>query len=97
MKPKASLKSLKVKVRAIASRPGVSAQPDNSFSADFRASSDSRSAMLASTVSRELYPNTGRRPSGPCHNVAANPVQWRLDHDAVTMTPTERPARQEIC
>ena len=48
MNPKASLKSLKVKVRAIASRPGVSDQPGSSASADFRASADSRSAMIAS-------------------------------------------------
>ena len=48
MNPKASLKSLKVKVRAIASRPGVSDQPESSASADFRASADSRSAMIAS-------------------------------------------------
>jgi len=48
MNPKASLKSLKVKVRPIASRPGVSDQPGSSASADFRASADSRSAMIAS-------------------------------------------------
>src|SRR5438477_8059226 len=48
MNPKASLKSLKVKVRPIASRPGVSDQPGNCASADLRASADSRSVMLAS-------------------------------------------------
>ena len=37
-----------MKVRVIASRPGVSAQPESSTSADFRASADSRSAMFAS-------------------------------------------------
>jgi hypothetical protein len=41
------LKSLKVKVRAIASRPGVSVHPGKPFRADFRASSDSRSTMIA--------------------------------------------------
>jgi hypothetical protein len=49
MNPKASLKSLKVKVRAIASRPAVSVQPGSPLRADFRASTDSRSAM---TISR---------------------------------------------
>src|SRR5204863_437129 len=48
MKPKASLKSSKTKVRSIASRPLVSAQPDSSTKAAFRASADSRSTMLAS-------------------------------------------------
>src|SRR6059058_2374252 len=48
MNPKASLKSLKVKVRPIASRPGVSDQPANCPSADFRASAYNRSVMLAS-------------------------------------------------
>src|SRR5437667_9293635 len=48
MKPKASLKSLNVKVRPIASRPGVSAQPGNPCKADFRISAVSRSAMTAS-------------------------------------------------
>src|SRR3977135_2502810 len=48
MNPKASLKSLKIKVRPIASRPGVSDQPDNCASADFRASADSLSVMFAS-------------------------------------------------
>jgi hypothetical protein len=47
MNPKASLKSLNVKVRAIASRPGVSVHPGNPVRADFRASADSRSTMIA--------------------------------------------------
>jgi hypothetical protein len=47
MNPNASLKSLNVKIRSIASRPGVSAHPGKPFSADFRASADSRSAMTA--------------------------------------------------
>src|SRR5947209_19694768 len=45
MNPNASLKSLKLKVRAMASRPGTSFQPGNALRADFRASADSRSAM----------------------------------------------------
>ncbi|MCQ1819856.1 hypothetical protein, partial [Escherichia coli] len=36
---------------------GVSDQPESSTSADFRASADSRSAMIASRF-RRLYPNT---------------------------------------
>jgi hypothetical protein len=48
MNPNASLKSLKTKVRAIASRPAVSVHPGNPFRADFLASADSRSAMIAS-------------------------------------------------
>src|SRR6185437_15874041 len=65
MNPKASLKSLKVKVRAIASRPCASAQPGSPLRADFRASADSRSAMLVSLFKPGLYPNTYRRLSGP--------------------------------
>jgi hypothetical protein len=39
-----------VKVRAMASRPGTSAHPGSPFRADFRASADSRSAMIASRL-----------------------------------------------
>jgi hypothetical protein len=54
MNPNASLKSLKTKVRSIASRPVVSVHPDNPFSADFRASADSRSAMMISRFAGTL-------------------------------------------
>jgi hypothetical protein len=72
-----------MKVRAIASRPGTSVQPDNPLRADFLASIASRSAMIASRFTR-LYPNTGPGLLDPCHNMAAKPVQSR----PVTMTPT---------
>src|SRR5262249_8418568 len=58
MKPKASLKSLNTKVRAIASRPVTSVQPDRVFRADLRASADSRSTMIVSHAFPELYLNT---------------------------------------
>src|ERR1700722_13875186 len=102
MNPKASLKSLKMKVRAIASRPVVSVQPRNPLRADFRASADSRSAMMTSSCSPGLYPSTEPHPSDPnpwgCHNRAAKPVQHGLaggtpgNHDADVT-----PRWQEIC
>jgi hypothetical protein len=39
-----------VNVRVIASRPATSDQPASPCSADFRASADSRSAMIASSL-----------------------------------------------
>jgi hypothetical protein len=85
MNPNASLKSLKVKVRPIASRPGVSDQPDNCANADFRASAVSRSVMRASRV----YTGFTLTPRGrlwiPAKNKAAARVQWPLG-GAVTMT-----------
>jgi hypothetical protein len=59
-----------VKVRVIASRPGVSAQPESSANADFRASADSRSAMFVSRF-RPPNPNTGGRAGDPCSKQAA--------------------------
>src|SRR5665647_1388115 len=96
MNPNASLKSLKVKVRAIASRPAVSVHPGNPFRADFRASADNRSAMTASRF-RLTYPNTRRRLKDPRHNKAAKPAQGRSgaapgNHDADVT-----PRRREIC
>src|ERR1700737_2480832 len=85
MNPNASLKSLKTKVRAIASRPGVSVHPGNPFRADFLASADSRSTMIASRFPRH-YPNTDRHPRDPCHNKAAKPVQSRLVRSEVLFT-----------
>ena len=73
MNPKASLKSLNVKVRAIASRPATSLHPGNPLRADFRASADSRSAMTP-PVSRQPYPNTGRTAGDIRHNKASKPV-----------------------
>jgi hypothetical protein len=84
MNPKASLKSLKVKVRVIASRPGVSDQPGSSASADFRASADSRSAMIVSRFSSS-YSNTGGRIGVPQPKIGRNRrtmAAWAL----VTMT-----------
>jgi hypothetical protein len=49
----------------MASRPGVSDQPGNSASADFRASADSRSAMPRLLFSRSLYPNTAGQVLDP--------------------------------
>src|SRR5271167_4262098 len=67
MNPKASLKSLKVKVRAIASRPGVSVHPGKPVRADFRASADSRSTMIAFLpFLRQPYRNTERPARDPC-------------------------------
>ena len=65
MNPKASLKSRKTKVRAIASRPATSVQPGNPARADFRASADSRSAMTTSVSLPYFYPNTGPGPGSP--------------------------------
>jgi hypothetical protein len=50
MKPKASLKSLKTKVLAIASRPLTSDQPGKPCRADFRASAVRRCDMLTSVL-----------------------------------------------
>ena len=83
MNPKASLKSLKVKVRPIASRPDVSDQPGSSAIADFRASADSRSAMIASRFRPRLYPNTEGRIGIPAKT--GRTVQWR-PAAPVTMT-----------
>src|SRR5258708_26285405 len=96
MKPKASLKSLKMKVRAIASRPCVSVHPDKSFRAHVRASADSRSTMVASrhilnliltpTGSRGIHATIGRaRPLNGLAKPSGN-------HDADVT-----PRRQEIC
>src|SRR5579872_2415059 len=54
MKPNASLKSLKTKVRSIASRPAASFHPLKPFSADLRASADIRS-ITASSLSQPHY------------------------------------------
>src|ERR1700730_10141632 len=92
MKPNASLKSLKMKVRAIASRPGVSAHSDSPLRADFRASADSRSAMIASRFTPALpYHRSG--PSGSLPKSAAKPVQGRAGNHAADVTPLWR----EIC
>src|SRR5579863_8361365 len=53
MKPNASLKSLKTKVRSIASRPAASLHPLKPFSADLRASADIRS--ITASLSQPLY------------------------------------------
>jgi hypothetical protein len=92
MNPKASLKSLKVKVRPIASRPDVSDQPGSSAIADFRASAVSRSAMIASRFRPRLYPNTEGRIGDPCLKQPAIAVWGAGNHDAdVTMV------KREIC
>jgi hypothetical protein len=65
-----------VKVRAIASRPGVSDQPESSASADFRASVDSRSTMLVSRFQPVsiLTPNAVLRiPAKTRRNPAGSP------------------------
>ena len=54
MNPNASLKSLKLKVRSIASRPATSDQPDSPFRAELRASADSFCTMLVSRFSPAL-------------------------------------------
>jgi hypothetical protein len=54
MNPKASLKSLNVKVRVIASRSAISDQPDKPLRADFRASADKRSTIIASLFASTL-------------------------------------------
>src|SRR6202045_2846396 len=93
--PKASLKSLKVKVRAIASRPGPSSQPGNPLRADFRASADSRSAMTAS-VSDPLYPNTEPAPGVPAtmqRQSRSKAIPRRAGNHDAEVTPCGR----EIC
>src|SRR5262245_38173644 len=83
MKPNASLKSLKVKVRAIASRPGTSDQPASSANAACLASVDNRSAMLR----LHLHGNFTLTPTGALRSM---PQSWRHagpgNHDRVPPT-----------
>src|ERR1700722_20466254 len=60
MKPNASLKSLKTKVRSIASRPASSFHPGRPFSADLRDSADNRSVTMASLLDPDRLFNTDR-------------------------------------
>jgi hypothetical protein len=86
MKPKAWLKSLKMKVLAIASRPATSAQPGSSLKADFRASADSRSAMIASVFQLDFALISTRR-----QGLRRRP--WPAGNHDADVTPSAK----EIC
>src|SRR4051794_16106326 len=91
MKPNASLKSLNVKVRAIASPPLASAQPASPCRADFRASAVRRSTMMASCFA-QLYHNNGRRARILATITQQSPFKAEGNHDGDVIL-----RRQESC
>src|SRR5690348_8318024 len=89
MKPKASLKFLKVKVRQMASRPATSDQPESARKAVLRASTDNRSVISNLLLGRHLVRHRHVNP-------AAHPELYGPRTDRGRREPPESASRQAL-